>query len=133
MHQLTAKGEPWKWAEREQVAFYTLKESISTAPILGYLDPQRQYILDTDASGCEVGFMLSQVQEGSKRVIAYYSKTLTPSERNYCVARPELLAVVKAVKHFWPYLYGQKFLLRTDHASLRWQEEGTLKPSNLVA
>ena len=44
--------------------------------------------------------MLSQVQEGRKRVIAYYSKTLISLERNYYVTRKELLAVVKAVKHF---------------------------------
>ena len=53
-------------------------------------------------------------------MIAYYSKMLAPPERNYCVTRRELLVVVKAVKHFKPYLYGTKFKLRTDHASLRW-------------
>ncbi|GBM11198.1 Retrovirus-related Pol polyprotein from transposon 297 [Araneus ventricosus] len=41
-------------------------------------------------------------------------------ERNYCVTRKELLAIVKSIKHFHHYLYGGKFLLRTDHASLRW-------------
>ncbi|XP_067945113.1 uncharacterized protein [Watersipora subatra] len=57
-------GEPWKSAEGEQAAFNTLKEIISIAPILGYLDPRRQYILDTDTSGCGVEAVLSQVQEG---------------------------------------------------------------------
>ena len=70
-------------------------------------------------SAVGVGAVLSQIQEGKERVIAYYSKTLAPPERNYCVTRRELLAVVKAVKHFRPYLYGTKFKLRTDHASLR--------------
>ena len=67
-----------------------------------------------------VGAVLFQVQEGKERVIAYYSKTLAPPERNYCVTRRELLAVVKAMKHFRPYLYGAQFKLSTDHASLRW-------------
>ncbi|XP_067945573.1 uncharacterized protein [Watersipora subatra] len=58
--------------EREQAAVDTLKESISTAPNFGYPDPRKQYILDTDASGCGVGAVLSQVQEGCERVIAYY-------------------------------------------------------------
>ena len=89
-------------------------------PILGYPDPRRQFILDTDASGCGVGAVLSQVQEGCERVIVYYSKTLTLSERNHCVTRRELLAVVKAVKHFQQSLYGQEFLLWTDHMPLRW-------------
>ncbi|GBN83820.1 Retrovirus-related Pol polyprotein from transposon 297 [Araneus ventricosus] len=53
-------------------------------------------------------------------VIAYFSKSLGKPERNYCVTRKELLAIVKSIEHFHHYLYGRKFLLRTDHASLRW-------------
>ena len=64
--------------------------------------------------------VLSQVQNEKETVIAYYSKTPSAAEQNYCVTRKELLAVVKAIKHFRPYLYGQTFKLRTDHASLRW-------------
>ena len=60
------------------------------------------------------------MQEGKENVIAYYSKTLAPPERNYCVARRELLAAVKAIKHFRPYLCGAQFKLCTDHALLRW-------------
>jgi len=41
-------------------------------------------------------------------------------EKNYCVTRRELLAMVKSVRHFHKYLYGQKFVLRTDHAALKW-------------
>ena len=64
--------------------------------------------------------MLSQEQEGVERAIAYYSKTLFPPEKNYCVTRRELLVTVKAIKHFRPYLYERKFRPRKDHASLRW-------------
>ncbi|GFU21649.1 hypothetical protein TNCV_2423371 [Trichonephila clavipes] len=41
-------------------------------------------------------------------------------KKNYCGTRKELLAIVKVVEHFYPYLYGRRFLLRTDHASLTW-------------
>jgi len=90
------------------------------APILAYPDPAKEYILDTDASDHSVGAVLSQVQGGSEVVVAYYSKTLAAAEKNYCTTRKELLAVVKAVKHFWPYLYGRTFRLRTDHVLLIW-------------
>ena len=82
-----------------------------TAPVLGYPDPSQTYILDTDASGFGVGAVLSQEQQGVERVVAYYSKTLSPPERNYCVTRREILATVRAFKHFKPYLYGRKFRL----------------------
>ena len=42
------------------------------------------------------------------------------SERAYCVTRNELLALVTFVKHFKHYPYVKKFLVRTDHSSLRW-------------
>ena len=118
--RLTGKGEPWQWTSEQQEAFERLQRCLITAPVLGYPDPRLTYFLDTDASKDGVGAVLSQIQGGEERVIGYYSKTLTPPERNYCVTRRELLAVVKGVKHFRPYLYGQQFNLRTDHASLMW-------------
>ena len=120
LHQLTSKGAEWIWDSEAQAAFEELRQRLTAAPILGYPDPRLEYILDTDASDVGVGAVLSQIQQGQERVIAYFSKTLSPAERNYCVTRRELLAVVKAVKHFRPYLYGQRFKLRTDHASLMW-------------
>ena len=83
-----------------------------------YPDPSRQYILDTDASNEAAGAVLSQMVEGEERVVAYYSKTFSPPQRNYCVTRREILAVVIATNHFRPYLYEQEFRLRTDHTLL---------------
>ena len=67
-----------------------------------------------------IGGVLSQVVDSEERVVAYFSKALSKPERNYCVTRKELLAIVKTIEHFHKYLYGQEFLIRTDHASLRW-------------
>jgi len=94
------------------------------APILAYPDPAKEYILDTDANNHNVEAVLPQVQDGREVVVAYYSKALSASEKNYCTTRRELLAVVKAVKHFRPYLYERMFRLRTDHASLIWLVDG---------
>ena len=77
-------------------------------------------MLDTDASGYGIGGVLSQVIDGTERVIGYYSRVLSKYERNYCVIRRELLAVVECVKHYHKYLYGQHFQLRSDHSALRW-------------
>jgi len=89
-------------------------------PILTYPDLASEYILDTDASNHNVGAVLSQVQDGREVEVAYSSKALSASEKNYCTTRRKLLAVVKAVKHFILYLYGRMFRLRMDHASLIW-------------
>lgn len=79
-----------------------------------------QFVVDTDASNWGIGAVLSQVQGGKERMIAYYSRALSKPERNYCVTRHELLAVVAGLRHFRHYLYATPFLLRTDHAALTW-------------
>jgi len=66
------------------------------------------------------GAVLSQRRGDREQAVAYYSRALNQAERNYCVTRRELLAVVRALQHFQPYLHGSRFLLRTDHASLTW-------------
>ena len=57
------------------------------------------------------------MKDDKEHVIAYGSKCLTKAERRYCVTRCQLFAIVYFVKHFKQYLYGVKFLVRTDHGS----------------
>jgi hypothetical protein len=90
-----------------------------SAPILGHPDFTKPFILDTDASKNAIGAVLSQEIDGAGIVIAYGSRTLTKTERKYCVTRKELLAVVHFVMHFRHFLYGKTFTVRTDHNSLR--------------
>ena len=120
LNQLTEKGQRFQWSEACESSFQALRRALTEAPVLTLPDMRRPFILDTDASEGGVGAVLSQPSETGERVVAYYSEALNRGERNYCVTRKELLAVVRAVKHFKPYLYGKDFLLRTDHASLRW-------------
>ena len=120
LHALTEKDKPFEWTDECNKAFNDLKEKLMTSPILAYPEFGQPYILDTDASNFGIGAVLSQVQQGTERVIAYGSRTLNRAERNYCVTRRELLAVVHFLKHFKHYLYGQEVLVRTDHGALRW-------------
>jgi hypothetical protein len=102
-------------------AFEKLKVALTTTPVLAYPDVLGgEFILDTDASGFAMGAVLSQVQNGQERVIAYGSRTFSEEQTRYCTTRRELLAVVTFILHFKPYLRGRKFLLRTDHGPLRW-------------
>lgn len=118
--RLTEKSRKFEWDNDSQCAFENHKSAMVTAPILSYPLPTGEFILDTDASNVGIVGVLSQVQDGQEKVIGYFSKVLSKPERNYCVTRRELLAVVKSVKHFYKYVYGREFLLRTDHAALKW-------------
>ncbi|GBM00128.1 Retrovirus-related Pol polyprotein from transposon 297 [Araneus ventricosus] len=99
---------------------YYRRFALITFPVLTYPRTDKEFILDTDASNEGIGAVLSQKIGNEECVIAYFSKSLGKPERNYCVTRKELLAIVKSIEHFHHYLYGRKFLLQTDHASLRW-------------
>ncbi|CAH8654098.1 unnamed protein product [Dicrocoelium dendriticum] len=80
-----------------------------------------EFILDTDASDQAIGAVLSQKgRDGIERVVSYSSRSLTSRERNYCTTRKEMLALVFFIKQNRHYLLGRKFLVRTDHQSLRW-------------
>ena len=118
--RLTEKGQEFRWGPEQEEAWSELKQRLLQAPILSYPDPKCEFILDTDASAYGMGAVLSQVQGGQERVIAYGSKSLTKEERRYCVTRRELLAVVYFVKYYRHYLYGSRFTIRTDHGALRW-------------
>ena len=120
LHQLSEKSQEFHWDQKCKEAFDRLKQLLTEAPILTYPDPQKDFILDTDASGTGIGAVLSQIQDGKKKVIAYYSRVLSKAERNYCVTRRELLAIKEAVTHFHAYIYGVHIQIRTDHGSLRW-------------
>lgn len=120
LYGLTEKGVKFVWSPECEEAFQALKSRLVSAPILAYPRDDDPYILDTDASDVGIGAVLSQVQDGEEKVIAYASSVLNKHERRYCVTRKELLSLVKFTKHFKPYLYGRKFLIRTDHGSLKW-------------
>ena len=76
-------------------------------------------MLDTDASDHGIGAVLSQLRDGMERPIAFASRTLSKSERNYCVTRRELLAIVEFIKQHRHYLQGTRFCIRSDHSPLR--------------
>ncbi|KAL7883281.1 hypothetical protein SRHO_G00009390 [Serrasalmus rhombeus] len=121
LHRLTGgSGAKFRWSDEADRAFLALKEKLCSTPVLAYPIPSGQFVVDTDASDHGLGAVLSQMQDGSERVIAYFSRRLDKAERNYCVTRRELLAVVEGLRHFRTYVYGVPFKLRTDHASLLW-------------
>ena len=120
LHALTGKNVRFQWTTACQESFDELKRRLISSPILAMPQDEGHYKLDTDASNEAIGAVLSQVQDGQERVVAYASRLLTAPEKNYCVTRRELLAIVYFIKQFRPYLLGKKFLIRTDHAALRW-------------
>ena len=126
----------FEWTIEHQEAFDALKEALCTAPVLGYPNFTREFILETDASLKGLGTVLSQQQkDGSIRVIAYASRSLCPSERsmrNYSSAKLELLVLKWAItEKFQDYLLGSRFQVYTDNNPLAYIQESKLGASQI--
>nr|VZI45745.1 unnamed protein product [Spirometra erinaceieuropaei] len=124
LHRLTEKGRSFVWTAECTQAFLTLKNALTSAPILALPDGDVQsppFILDTDASGFAIGAVLSQIAEdGHEHVIAYASQCLDKVQRHYSSTRREMLALVTFVKKFRHLLLAKHFIVRTDHQALKW-------------
>ena len=121
--QTYGKGVLFQWSPDCQTAFESLKQALIVSPVLAMPTDEDVYVLDTDASNHSIGAVVSQIQGGEERVIAYGSRTYNQAEVNYCTTRKELLAVVYFMKLFKQYLLGREFLVRTDHAALIWLQK----------
>jgi len=108
------------WTAATQNAFESLRDALTSPPILAMPNDSDSFILDTDACSQTIGAVLSQVQDGVERVVAYASRILDKREVNYSITRKELLAIVYSLKYFKQYLMGRHFKIRTDHAPLTW-------------
>ena len=120
LHALSKKNARFEWTTECQEAFEELRRKLTTAPVVSLPRDEGEYRLDTDASNWAIGAVLSQVQDGEEKVIAYGSRLYSKAETQYCTTRKELLAVVFFTKYYKQYLLGRKFLIRTDHAALQW-------------
>lgn len=114
------KDLKFKWTTAAEDAFQTLKMSLVNPPVLAYPNYNEEYLVQADASSEAVGMILSQVQDGKERVIAYGGKRFSPAEKRYTTTEKEALAIVLAFRHFDPYLRGARTIVQTDHIALQW-------------
>ena len=117
-----AYNQQWRWGPVEQKAFDALKRALTSAPVLAHPNPQRQWIVQTDASGLAIGGVLSQKQDDDTvRPVAYWSHKFNSAERNYSRHRAGADGHRgKATEHWRVYLHGSPHpvLLRSDHKPL---------------
>ena len=114
--KLTCKGEKFVWSDECERSFQTLKDKLTSAPILTLPEGNDDFVVYTDASGVGLGAVLTQ----REKVIAFASRQLKVHERNYPTHDLELAAVVFALKIWRHYLYGVSIKLLTDHKSLKY-------------
>ena len=125
LNALLGQGRKCNWTQECADAFRVAKQSLSSDLVLVHFNPQLPLRLAGDASCYRIGAVLShQYPDGSERPIAYASRTLLPSEKNYAQIEREALLLVFGIQKFHQFIYGCSFTLVTDHKLLttRWKE-----------
>ena len=122
--KLTLVKVPSGWSPAAEVAFSRLKLLFSSAPVLIHLDPAAQFNVEVDASDSGVGAVLPQrtTSDLKQHPCAFFSRQLSPAEKNYDVGNRELLAVVLALQEWRHWLEGSThpFIVWSDHKNLSY-------------
>ncbi|CAN6288290.1 unnamed protein product [Urochloa humidicola] len=116
MTELLKNNTKFEWTEACEQSFQTLKDKLTSAPVLTLPDVKKDFIVYCDASRQGLGCVL--MQEG--KVIAYASRQLKKHEENYPTHDLELAAVIHGLKIWRHYLMGNKCDIYTDHKSLKY-------------
>ena len=123
---LTKKDSTFTWTEECNQAFNKLKESLAEPPILAYPNPEEPFEVHTDASNYGIGAVLTQVQEGKERVIAFASRVLNKllNHRKRMLGnylRSPNIPAVPLSKAFHGYYRSQSSLLAYECKESQWE------------
>jgi len=112
-----------RWGNEQQEAFKQLKQVFMSRPLLVVLDIDKEFRVEADASNFATGGVLSIKYEDNKwRLVAYISKSLNETERNYEIYDKEMLTVIRCLEAWRHFLEGSqsKFEVWTDHKNLEY-------------
>ena len=114
LRRSTHKDVEWRWSEEQEYAFERVKHTVTSAPVLRYLDSSLPVESQGDASSSGIGFVLMQ----NGQPVSYSSRVLTVSEKKYSQIEKELLAQVFGVERNHQFVYGRKIVVWSDHKPL---------------
>jgi len=123
INMLTRKDVKWQWGVEQQKAFNELKRVFTTKPVLAVPDLDKEFRVEADASNYATGGVLSmKCSDEMWRPVAFISKSLSNTERNYEIHDKEMLAVIRCLEAWRHFLEGMtiKFEIWTDHKNLEY-------------
>jgi hypothetical protein len=110
------KKEAFAWNTNAEQAFITLKQALVERLALQLPNFDDAFIINCDASGMGFGAVLHQ----DNGPITFYSRPIAPQHAKLAAYERELIGLVKAVRHWRPYLWARSFVVWTDHFALKY-------------
>ena len=120
LRELTKKDVPFEWRGEKERALEKLRDALLNASENAYFDSTKKTEAFTDASPVGVPAVLTQKELNSdeRKIIAYASRALSPTEQNYSQLERKAHAIIWSCEHFHLYLFGVRFDVFTDHQPL---------------
>ena len=115
LFNLTRNDQSWQWEASEASAFWKIKELVTSTPVLTTPADYQPFHVEADSSDFATGAVLSQLsaEDGKWHLVAYFSKSLSETERNYQVHDKEMLAIIRALEEWRHFLEGAHTSLRS--------------------
>jgi len=99
MNILTRKNVKWQWRQEQQKVFDKLKQVFMTKPVLAALDLDKEFRVETDTSNYTTRrVLLMKCSDNLWRPVAFISKSLSDTERNYEIHNKEMLVVIRCLE-----------------------------------
>ena len=115
---LTRQQVKFEWTPEHHTTFPHLQEAIVQAPILHYPNPEKRYIVYTDASDNTHGAQLSQEHNNTEYPVAFLSHTFTETQQKWSTTEQEAYGICYAITKWNYYLQGAEIIVRNDHKPL---------------
>ena len=112
---LTRQQVKFEWTHTHHTTFLNLKEAIIQAPLLCYPDPNKKYIVYTDASDDACRAQLSQEDNGMEFPVVFLSHTFTETHRKWSTTEQEAYGVYYTITKWNYYLQGTDITMKNDH------------------
>jgi len=110
----------FKWDEIHEQSFRTMKNVLTSQPVLIMPNYSEEFHIWPDASVLAVGGILTQFKDGSHQPIHYISKKLSSAEKNYATIEREMMAIIYCLRKFRCYIEGRSIVIHSDHKPLVW-------------
>lgn len=96
-----------------------MKDKLTSAPTLQYIDYDKDLYLHTDASDVGISAVLTQGKFGEEQPVGFISRTLQDAESRYSATEREMLAIFWGIKQLGHYLLAKNFTVITDCRGLQ--------------
>ena len=123
LHDMVKKDKKWEWMERQEKVFKELKDQFTKELVLVALDLDKKLRVEVDTSDYATGGVLSmEVENGRWKPVAFLSKSLNETERNYEIHDKEMLVILRGLEAWRHLLEGVQFRFEiwTDHKNLEY-------------